>query len=130
MSKIMFITSEKPINLKRFGINLIEKSEYLLSIFPCLKDKNYIYDFEGFNKSVSYKEFINLLIDQVEENNNVVFLVLEETINAKEIKEYNEHVKNKNVINIKQDDKLIYDLIYRLERDSLLTSSEYSFINL
>lgn len=127
MSKIMFITSEKPINLNEFGIESIEKNEYLLKIYPCLRGKNYIYDFEGFNKTVSYKELINFLISCVGTNNYIEFLVLEETTNESEIKEFNEEIKNKNIINIKQDNKLIYDLIYRLEADSLLNSSEYSF---
>ena len=63
MSRIIFLTSQKEIYLDCFGLNSLEKTKYLYNEFPYLKNKNFIYDFSQFNNSISYKDFINKLID-------------------------------------------------------------------
>lgn len=125
MSKIIFITSQKQLKLEEFGIELILPNDYLLHNYPYLKHKKYIYDFENFNHSISYKEFINKLISKTDEN-DISLLVLWQTENLQEITEYNDNIQHKNVINLSNNSK-IYDLIYRLESNSLLPSSEYEF---
>lgn len=127
MSKVIFITSEKKINLSSYGIEQIMPNDYTYSIFPCLKDKKYIYDFENFNNSVSFKEFVTKLINHVQKDNNIVFLVCEETTDKQEINLFNKNLKNRYIINLSEDKSKLYDLIYRLENNSLIASSEYSF---
>ena len=127
MSQIVFITSEKEIDLTSYGIKKITPNDNLYSIFPCLKNKNFIYDFDSFNHTVIYKEFINNLIKHVEKDNNIVFLVCWETNNKETISMFNDNIQNEYFINLNEDDSKLYDLIYRIENNSLLTSSAYSF---
>ncbi len=126
MSKIIFITSEKELNLEKYGIEQVFPNNYTYSHFPCLKGKKYVYNFENFNKSVSFKKFIGELISCVEKDNNIVFLVCEETDNKQEIDMFNNNFQNRYLINICEDDGKLYDLIYKLENNALLPSSEYS----
>ena len=46
MSKALFLTSSVELDLKSFGVNTIEKNDYLLKIFPYLTNKQVIYDFD------------------------------------------------------------------------------------
>ena len=128
MSKIIFITSEKPLELEEYDIKEVKPNYYTYTYYPCLKGKKNIYDLENFNNNISYKQLINELINNVEKDNNIVFLILEQTENEKEINELNKNIKNNVVIKLGKNDNEIFDLVYRLERNSLITSSEYSFI--
>lgn len=129
MSKITFITSEKELQLNKFGIELIKPNDYLLEHYPCLKGKKFIYNFEQFDHSVSYKDLIKCLIKHVNKDNIVILLVLEQTDNVDEINTYNNDIQNKIVINLAENNDKIYDLIYKLEREALQSSSEYKLIN-
>lgn len=124
MSKVIFITSQKEINLDRFGIGKIEVNDYMLKHYPYLKKFNFIYDFEEFNHSKTYKGFINDLLELTQDN-KIYFIVLWQTQNIEEIYELNANIKNKNLVS-KNSDKF-YDLIYRLESNTLLPSTEYEF---
>lgn len=128
MSKITFITSEKEINLNKVGIEKIIPNQYLLNHYPCLKDKEFIYDFEGFDNSISYKELINKLVKFVNKENVIVFLVLEQTDNIDEINLFNKKIQKTEIINLSENQDKLYELIYRLERDSLQSSTEYKLI--
>lgn len=128
MSKIIFITSEKPIKLEQYDIIQIKPNDYTYYHYPCLKGKKYIYDFENFNNTISYKNLIDEIVSLVEEDNNIVILVLEQTEDKSEIDELNKKIKNKFIINLSENNAKVYDLIYRLERNSLSTSTEYSFL--
>ena len=125
MSKVIFIASEKQLNLKQLGIMQIIPNEYFKQHYPYLKDKKYIYDFEGFNRSISYKELIHYLLEKIDEENAIAFIIMKQTDNIDEITSYNSKIKHKNVIDISNDNEKIYDLIYRLETNSLLSSTAY-----
>lgn len=129
MSKITFITSEKEIDLNKVGIKKITPNEFLLEHYPCLEDKNFIYDFEGFDNSISYKDFIKNLVKFVNKENVIVFLVLEQTDNIDEINAYNKNLQNTEIINLSESQGKLYELIYRLEKDSLPSSTEYKLTN-
>ena len=123
MSRIIFITSEQPILLEKYGIQLIESNDYLKKYYPCLSNRKYVYDFEGFNNSISYKNFVKYLTNEAK-NNEISILVLWETDNIEEINNYNTYIQHKNLINITNTSKL-YELIYGLEYNNLKPSTEY-----
>ena len=129
MSRKLIITSEKEINLNKVGIDKITLNQYLLEHYPCLRGKKFIYDFDGFDNSISYKELINKLVKFVNKENVIIFLVLEQTDNIDEINLFNKKMQKTEIINLSENQDKLYELIYRLERDSLQSSTEYKLIN-
>ena len=123
MSRTYFITSSSKIDFGNLNIPLISTNDYLLSTFPYLKNKQYIYDFDNFNNKVSYKEFVKVLYQLSLENDCCIeLIVLWNTTQKSEISEYN--TKPNNVIRINNDSNL-YSLIYALENNSILPSTAY-----
>jgi len=125
MSRIIFLTSQKEIDLKEFGLNHLEKTNYLDKHFPYLKDKNYIYDLSEFNNSISYKDFVLKLIDFSKNENIITVAVLWQTEKEDEIEELNTFLYNSTqILSIDNYDKK-YDLIYKFENDNFEVSSEF-----
>ena len=125
MSRIIFITSQKQINLEDLGLKAVEKTEYLDKYFPYLKDKNFIYDFSDFNSKISYKEFVSRLIEYSENKNIITLAILWQTENKEEIEELNTFLYNITIISSDDNYDKKYDLIYRLENDNFDVASEF-----
>lgn len=128
MSKIVFLTSQKEINLSGYNITSILSNDYISLVYPCLKNKNFLYNFNGFENKTLYKKLVKDLFIQAKDN-EISLVVLEETCDIDEINYFNKQLQNVFIINKKDEDKM-YDLIYKLENNSLISSSEYVFKNL
>ena len=95
-----------------------------MKMFPYLAKKQVIYDFDAYNKTISYKNFINELQNYCCcYDCEIEIVTLWETENEAEIQEFN--VKPQ-IIKIEQfDDSKKYELIYKLENDCLNPSTSY-----
>lgn len=124
MSRVKFLTGSIKLDLQSFGLNIISKNEYLMKMFPYLAKKQVIYDFDTYNKTISYKNFINELQNYCCcYDCEIEIVTLWETENEAEIQEFN---VNPQIIKIEQfDDSKKYELIYKLENDCLNPSTSY-----
>ena len=125
MSRIIFVTSEKEINLEKFGLKVINKTKYLDKYFPYLKDKNFIFDFSSYNSKYSYKEFVLDLIEISKNNNEIRVVVLWQTENMEEVEELNTFMLNSILISNYDNYNNKYELVYNLENDNFKVSTEY-----
>lgn len=125
MSRIIFVTSEKEINLEKFGLKVINKTKYLDKYFPYLKDKNFIFDFSSYNSKYSYKEFVLDLIEISKNNNEIRVVVLWQTENMEEVEELNSFMLNSILISNYDNYNNKYELVYNLENDNFKVSTEY-----
>lgn len=127
MSKITFLTSSKKLDFQSFGLKEITKNNYLTKIFPYLAQKKVIYDFDTYNKTISYKNFTNELQNySINYDCEIEIVTLWITDNEAEIQQFN--VSPQLIKITKNVDSKKYDLVYKLEDNCLEISTSYLFI--